>query len=318
MAGDRAVPVESDEPVHKADLAVLHETRRLAHGPPVRSRPDAAGPVDDQPPFLKDTRAEFRQLLAEEARERHERGGQRPLSANRLRVMRQVHYSSKAPPTGNAGASPLTHETRPAMLDNTLMWSHTRGNTVVPSRWQATPRDPCSRAAEPPTMSPRSTEGAPMRKRIIPFTREGTATPSDDWLDLDDVAEVEITSEDAAHPIEDALLPGSSPGWRAAGPGEHTIRVLFPVPQHLRRIWLEFVDPDHERTQEFVLRWSPDGGDTYHEIVRQQWNFSPNRATSETEDVRVDLPMVTVLDLTINPDISGGHAPASLAQLRLA
>ena len=25
------------------------------------------------------------------------------------------------------------------MLDNTSKWSHARGNTVVPSRWQATP-----------------------------------------------------------------------------------------------------------------------------------------------------------------------------------
>ena len=28
------------------------------------------------------------------------------------------------------------------MLDNTSKWSHARGNTVVPSRWQATLRDP--------------------------------------------------------------------------------------------------------------------------------------------------------------------------------
>ena len=27
------------------------------------------------------------------------------------------------------------------MLDNTSKWSHPRGNTVVPSRWQATRRD---------------------------------------------------------------------------------------------------------------------------------------------------------------------------------
>lgn len=35
--------------------------------------------------------------------------------------------SSKAPPTANAGASPLTPETRSAMLDNTSKWSHARG-----------------------------------------------------------------------------------------------------------------------------------------------------------------------------------------------
>jgi hypothetical protein len=73
-----------------------------------------------------------------------------------------------------------------------------------------------------------------------------------------------------------------------------------------------------ERTQEYVLRWSPDGGQSYREIVRQQWNFSPEGTTSETEDHHVDLPAVTVLELSIIPDISGGNAIASLAQLLLA
>ncbi len=157
-----------------------------------------------------------------------------------------------------------------------------------------------------------------MRKRIIPSTQDSTTPEGDDWLDLDALAEVEITSEDPAHPIEAALSPSPALGWRAAGPGEQTIRILFPEPQHLRRIWLEFTDPDHERTQEFLLRWSGDGGGSFQEIVRQQWNFSPQGATTETEDVHVDLAGVTVLELTIRPDISGGGAPARLARMRLA
>ena len=157
-----------------------------------------------------------------------------------------------------------------------------------------------------------------MRKRIIPSVQKDTPPPGEDWLDLDRLAQVEITSEDAAHPIESALLPGRSSGWRAAGPGEQTIRLLFAHPQRLRRIWLQFVEPVTERTQEFVLRWSHDGGQSFREIVRQQWNFSPQGATRETEDHRVDLSRVTVLELSIIPDISGGNAPASLAQLRLS
>jgi hypothetical protein len=66
------------------------------------------------------------------------------------------------------------------------------------------------------------------------------------------------------------------------------------------------------------LRWSPDGGQSFREIVRQQWNFSPQGATSETEDHHVELPAVTVLELIIIPDTSGENAFASLAQLRLA
>ena len=113
-------------------------------------------------------------------------------------------------------------------------------------------------------------------------------------------------------------LPGAPSGWRAAGPGEQTIRLLFAQPQAVHRIWLEFVEPGVERTQEFVLRWSPDGGQSVHEVVRQQWNFSPHGATGQTEDLRVDLPGVTVLELSIVPDIGGGTAHASLTRLRLA
>jgi len=157
-----------------------------------------------------------------------------------------------------------------------------------------------------------------MRKRIITPVQRGASPPDEHWLDLASVAEVEITSEDAAHPIECALLPGRGSGWRAAGPGKQTIRLLFGRPQRLRRIWLNFVEPASERTQEYSLRWSPDDGQSFREIVRQQWNFSPQGATCETEDHRVELSGVTVLELSIVPDTSGGNAVASLTQLRLA
>ena len=156
-----------------------------------------------------------------------------------------------------------------------------------------------------------------MRKRIINLAQQETASLELEWLDIERLAEVEITSEDAAHPIESALLPGQS-GWRAAGPGKQTIRLKFDRPQRIQRIWINFVEPSTERTQEYVLRWSPDGGQSFHEIVRQQWNFSPQGATSETEDLHVELPAVTEFELSITPDISRGSAFASLAKLRLA
>ncbi|MDH3505371.1 MAG: carbohydrate-binding protein [Nitrospirota bacterium] len=156
-----------------------------------------------------------------------------------------------------------------------------------------------------------------MRKRIIGQVQQGTEPPGD-WLNVEGLAEVEITSEDAAHPIEFALVPGSASGWRAAGSGKQTIRLVFAHPQRLRRIWMNFVETRTERHQEYVLRWSADGGQSFREIVRQQWNFSPQGATGETEDHHVDLPAVTVLELNIIPDTSGGEAVASLEQLRLA
>jgi hypothetical protein len=157
-----------------------------------------------------------------------------------------------------------------------------------------------------------------MRKRIIgPGPREIAATEPG-WLDLKQLAQVEITSEDVDHPIESALIPGTGSGWRAVQPGEQTIRLLFDEPLRLKRIHLLFQEDGRERTQEFVLRWSSDGGQSYREIVRQQYNFSPPEATREVEDYDVDLDGVTALELRVVPDISGGSARASLTQLSVA
>jgi hypothetical protein len=157
-----------------------------------------------------------------------------------------------------------------------------------------------------------------MRKRIIGNSHREVAAAEPGWLDLDRVAQVEITSEDADYPIEAALIPGTGPGWRAAHPGEQLIRLLFDAPRSLRRIHLIFHEDEHERTQEFALRWSPDGGQSYREILRQQYNFSPPAATRQVEDYEINIDGVTVLELKIVPDLSGGPTRASLAQLRLA
>lgn len=138
------------------------------------------------------------------------------------------------------------------------------------------------------------------------------------WLNLETAASVELTSEDKDFPIEYALVWRDPRGWRAAEPGVQTIRVMFDEPQRLRRIWIAFEESQIVRTQEFSLRWSQDQGNTFREIVRQQWNFSSPDATQETEDYAVDLSNVTVLDLIIEPDKQSGEARASLLGLRLA
>jgi len=157
-----------------------------------------------------------------------------------------------------------------------------------------------------------------MRKRIIGHGPGDIAAAEPGWMDLERLAQVEITSEDVDHPIESALIPGMGLGWRAAQPGEQTIRLLFNEPRSLRRIHLVFQEDEQERTQEFVLRWSPDSGQSYREILRQQYNFSPPEAAREVEDYDVDLDGVTAFELRIVPDISGGSAHASLAQLSVA
>jgi hypothetical protein len=157
-----------------------------------------------------------------------------------------------------------------------------------------------------------------MNKRTIAGVLTTALSSINEWLNLEGLAEVEITSEHSSHPIESALLANQGAGWRAAGPGRQTIRLIFTHPQSLRQIWLKFHESEVERTQEYVLRWSPDRGQSFQEIVRQQWNFSLHGSTTETEDHHVDLPAVTLLELSIMPDISRGNASASLAQLRLA
>ena len=157
-----------------------------------------------------------------------------------------------------------------------------------------------------------------MRKRLItPIPQTGT--PRDQgWLNLDRAAVVEVTSEEKEYPVESALVAGEMRGWRAADSGAQTIRLIFDEPQRLARIALVFEETETERTQEFVLRWSPDGGRSFREIVRQQWNFSPPNAIREVEEYRVGLSDVSVLELVIVPDISRGSARASLKSMRMS
>ena len=157
-----------------------------------------------------------------------------------------------------------------------------------------------------------------MRKCVIGQCPREVSAVEPGWLDLERLAQVEITSEDADYPIDSALIPGTGSGWRAAQSGEQTIRLLFDEPLRLTRIHLVFHEGEWERTQEFVLQWSSDGGQSYREIVRQQYNFSPPEAVREVEDYDVDLDGVTALELKIVPDISGGSAWASLTQLSVA
>jgi hypothetical protein len=157
-----------------------------------------------------------------------------------------------------------------------------------------------------------------MRKRIMNQNTQNVSTIVQGWIDLQRLAQVELTSEDAAHPIEAALMHSLGSGWQAAQAGEQTIRLLFDEPLRVRCIQLLFQEDQQTRTQEFVLQWSPDTGQSYREIVRQQYNFSPPGITREFEEYTVDLVGVTALELRIVPDISGGDARASVAQLRIA
>ena len=157
-----------------------------------------------------------------------------------------------------------------------------------------------------------------MRKRIVSLHPPATSPVSGEWLNVAELAQVEVSSEDETHVIESALALNSSGGWRASGPGEQAIRLIFDRPQQIKRIVVVFEEHEYQRTQEFTLRWSPGRESDYREIVRQQWNFSPPQNSTEVEDYRVDLDGVAALELKIVPDISRGQARASLKRLRLS
>ena len=156
-----------------------------------------------------------------------------------------------------------------------------------------------------------------MRKRIVTPTPT-SATEQADWLDLERIATVEVTSEDRDFPIESSLSSNPRQGWRAAQPGTQTIRLVFDKPQELKRISLVFEENEMTRTQEFVLRASPSHSGLSRDVVRQQWTFSTPTSTREVEEYSVELSDVGLLELTIVPDISGGAARASLKALRLS
>jgi hypothetical protein len=154
-----------------------------------------------------------------------------------------------------------------------------------------------------------------MRKEIIAAAPDTPIPAGSIWIDLAAVSRIRLTSEDASHPIEAALGAPSATGWRAAQPGEQTIWISFHAPQRVRQISLAFTITE-ARTHEFLISWSADGGVSYREIVRQQFNFSPTTPREE-ENYFPDLAAVTDLKLVIRPDLSTDRALATLRHLRL-
>ena len=158
-----------------------------------------------------------------------------------------------------------------------------------------------------------------MRKRVVDLASPAGDVPdSSEWFKLHEMAEVEVTSEADGYPIESAFTFGAGPGWRAATPGKQRIRLVFDQPQSIKHIRLRFREPEITRAQEFSLQWSGGAADAFREIVRQQWNFSPHGSEVESEDYKVDLQGVSILELTIDPDRGAGEAVATLADWRVA
>ena len=134
------------------------------------------------------------------------------------------------------------------------------------------------------------------------------------------MATVQVTSEAPDHPIDFAFDPHRGPGgtrWIAGEPGEQTVTLVFDAPQTINQILLEVEEPEVTRTQELQLSLSYDGGRTYRELLRQEFNFSPDGTTFERENWAVTAASVTHLRLVIKPDKGDKPCRATLTSLVL-
>ena len=139
-------------------------------------------------------------------------------------------------------------------------------------------------------------------------------------IDIASIATVLVTSEDPRHPIEYAFDDQRGRGgsrWIAEQSGEQTVILAFDSPQTIRRVLVEIEEPETSRTQELDLSVSDDGGRTYRELVRQEYNFSPPGTTLEHEEWPVSADGVSHMRLRIKPDKGNRPCRATLTTLAL-
>ncbi len=156
-----------------------------------------------------------------------------------------------------------------------------------------------------------------LRKHLL--TEQPMASdPRSEEKDIAAIATVLVTSEAADAPIDYAFDDRRGPGgsrWVAAAPGEQRLILAFDTPQTIRTISLEVEERHVSRTQVLHVSVSSDGGQTYQELRRQEYTFSPPGTTFEREEWAVTVEGVTHLQLVITPDKGGQPCRATLTSL---
>src|SRR5262245_45364810 len=159
-----------------------------------------------------------------------------------------------------------------------------------------------------------------LRKQIVPNPSRGLV-PLPGEIQIANVAVVQVTSEEAEHPIDHAFDPNRGPGatrWVADAPGEQSVTLLFDRPQTIHQIEIEVEELAVSRTQELALSFSADGGRTYRELIRQEFNFTPPGTSFERERWTVSAEAETHLRLSIKPDKGGRVGRATLTSFAVA
>jgi hypothetical protein len=132
-----------------------------------------------------------------------------------------------------------------------------------------------------------------------------------EWLDLDEVAEVSIVSGGRR-------MPRSSGIWSIDAPGEQMIEIRFHEPTSVSHLRVTSSEIDQERTQEITVWASLNRGEQHRELLRQQFNFSPNGATEEIEEYAPGLEAVSAIQLRVVPSIDGRRAVARIGGVWIA
>jgi hypothetical protein len=159
-----------------------------------------------------------------------------------------------------------------------------------------------------------------LRKKILREDSPTLASQST-TIDIAAAATVWVTSEAPDCPVDHLFDHQRGPGasrWMAAEPGEQRVILAFDAPQRIRTVSVEVEEQYVSRTQELQVSLSRDGGQTYQEVLRQEYHFSPPGTTFEREDWAVAAEGVTHLQLWIKPDKGGKPCRATLTALVLS
>jgi hypothetical protein len=156
-----------------------------------------------------------------------------------------------------------------------------------------------------------------MRKYILHRFNE---SPQKEEIPIGSLATVFVSSEEIDHPIDYVFDQQRGPGgtcWIAGEDGEQIVILAFDTPQTIDQVAIEVEEPNVYRTQEIQLAVSKDGGVTYRELRRQEFNFSPDSTTFEREEWTISEQDITHVRLWIKPDKGGKDCRATLTSISL-
>ncbi len=144
-----------------------------------------------------------------------------------------------------------------------------------------------------------------LRKKIVPSANEAAMPATANTIDIIRSAELIATSESENFPL-DNIVDGStglgSSQWVAGSAGPQTLIFKFDSPQNITAIVYEIEEREVARTQEICFEVSTDSGAHFREILRHEYHFSPDGSTFQREELKLDLPQLTDLKMTIKPD----------------